>query len=35
MDSDNKGDKQVKGEGEPIEPIQRHCFDVGALLQSV
>ncbi len=35
MDGDSKNDKQVKGEGEPIEPIQRHGFDVGTLLQSI
>lgn len=34
MDSDSKGDKQVKGEIDSIEPLQRHGVNVGTILQS-
>ena len=35
MDSDSKGDKQIKSEGDEVEPIQRYGFDVGTILQSI
>jgi len=35
MDGDSKGDKQVKGKGDSIEPLQRYGFDVGLILQSL
>ena len=34
MDGDSKGDKQVKGKGDSIEPLQRYGFNVGLILQS-
>jgi hypothetical protein len=35
MDGDSKGDKQVKGKGDSIEPLQRYGFNVGLILQSL
>ena len=35
MDGDSKGDKQVKGKGDSIEPLQRYGIDVGLILQSL
>ena len=35
MDGDSKGDKQVKGKGDSIEPLQRYGFNVGLILQSI
>ncbi len=35
MDGDSKGDKQVKGKGDKIEPLQRYGFNVGLILQSI
>ena len=35
MDSDSKGDKQVKDKGESNLPIQGYGFDVGTILQSL
>ena len=35
MDGDSKGDKQVKGKREEIEPLQRCSIDDGSILQSI
>ena len=35
MDGDSKGDKQVKGKGDSIEPLQRYGIDAGSFLQSL
>ena len=35
MDGDSKGDKQVKGKGDSIKPLQRYGFNVGLILQSL